>query len=175
MEISRFFYEIDYPVWFALYTKPNHEKRVYKCLKCFNIESFLPLRIITTKDFKEIEIPLFRSYVFLKVIPRTKEFYIAMDLKGSMGYVKFNNIPAIIKEKEIEALKKLIENGNKRIFPVYEINEGKEIIFKRGPFAGYKIIIKNFDEKRNIIIAWIKEIFAGGALYIKKEDLLKWI
>ncbi len=172
---SDLFYKIDYPVWFALYTKPNHEKRVYECLKCFNIESFLPLKIIQTKNLKEIKVPLFRSYVFLKTIPGTKEFYIAMDLKGVLGYIKFNNIPAIIDEREIEALKKLIENGDKRIFPVYEIKEGKEIIFKRGPFAGYKIIIKNFDEKRNMIIAWIKEIFAGGALYIKKEDLLKWI
>lgn len=175
MEISELFYKIDYPVWFVLYTKPNHEKKVYECLKCLNIEAFLPLRRITTKNFKEIEAPLFRSYVFLKLIPRTKEFYLAMDLKGSMGYVKFNNIPAIIDENEIEILKKLVENGNKKIFPVYEIKEGKEIILKRGPFAGYKIIVKNFDEKRNIIIAWIKEIFAGGALYINKEKLLKWI
>jgi len=175
MDVPEFFYKIDYPVWFALYTKPNHEKRVYECLRCFDIESFLPLRIITTKNFKEIEVPLFRSYVFLKLIPRTKKFYMAMDLKGSMGYVKFNNIPAIIDEREIEALRKLIENGNKRVFPVYEIKEGKEITLKRGPFANCKIIVKSFDEKRDIIIAWIKEIFAGGALHIKKEDLLKWI
>lgn len=175
MEIPEFFYKIDYPVWFALYTRPNHERKVYECLKCFNIEAFLPLRTITTKNFKEIEVPLFRSYVFLKLIPRTKEFYLAMDLKGSMGYVRFDNIPAIIDEKEIMALKKLIENGNKGIFPVYEIKEGKEITFKRGPFAGHKIIVKNFDEKRNIIIAWIEKILAGGALYIKKEDILKWL
>lgn len=30
----------------------------------------------------------------------------AMDLKGSFGYVKFNRTPAIIDDREIEALKK---------------------------------------------------------------------
>ena len=175
MDTAEFFYKINYPIWLCIYTKPRHEKKIYEYLKSFNIETFLPLRIVITKNFREIEVPLFPSYVFLRTIPRTREFYMAMDLKGSFGYVKFNGVPAIINDKEIEALKKLIENGNKMIFPVYDIKGGKELTFRRGPFAGYKIIVKDFDERRNIIIAWMKEILAGGALYIKKEDFLRWI
>jgi len=169
------FYRIDYPVWFALYTKPNHEKKVDKILKTFKIESFLPTRIIRAKNLKELEVPLFRSYVFLKVIPRTPPFYMAMDIKGCTGYVKFNNLPAIIDEKEILCLKKLIENSKDKIFPVYEIKEGKEVNFKNGPFRGCNAIVKKNDEKRNLIIAWIKEIFAGGALEVNREEFLKWL
>jgi|GEM_PF-2057164 transcription antitermination factor NusG len=173
--MKNFFYEINYPVWLVLYTKPNNEKKVYNILQTFQIESFLPTRIIRSKNFKEVEIPLFRSYVFLKTIPRTKHFYIAMDLKGSMGYVKFNGIPSIIDEKEIFSLKRLVENKKDKIFPVYNIEGGKEITFRNGPFAGYTVVVKEFNEKNNLIIAWIKEIFAGSAFQIKKEEFLKWI
>jgi transcription antitermination factor NusG len=172
---SENFYKIDYPVWFAIYTKPNHEKKVDKILKTFKIESFLPTRIIRTKNLKELEVPLFRSYVFLKVIPRTPPFYIAMDIEGSLGYVKFNNLPSIIDEKEILCLKKLIDNSKDKVFPVYEIKEGKEIYFKSGPFKGYNAIVKKIDERRNLVIAWIKEIFAGGALEVNREEFLKWL
>lgn len=172
---TEFFYRVDYPVWFALYTKPNHEKKIHNILKTFHIESFLPTRIIRSKNFKEVEVPLFRSYVFLKTIPRTKHFYIAMDLNGSMGCVKFNGIPSIIREEEILSLKKLVENGRDKIFPVYDIKKGREITFRNGPFAGYTVVVKELDEKKNLIIAWIKEIFAGGAFQIKKDEFLKWI
>ncbi len=169
------FYKIDYPVWLALFTKGNHEKKVYNYLKKFNIESFLPTRIIYTSPGKEREIPLFRSYVFVRVIPRTQPFYIAMDAFGAVGYVKFNNVPAIIKDEEIESLKILSENYKKRVFPIYNLSEDEEIVFKRGPLKGVKAKIKEINDKRNLIVVWIKEILAGAALEIKKEQLLDWI
>lgn len=174
-EKKEVFYQIKYPVWLALYTKPNHERKVHQILQTFKIQSFLPTRIITTKSLREKEVPLFRSYVFLKVVPRTEPFYMAMDLKGVIGYVKFDGVPSIISEEEIITLKKMIEEYKHKVFPVYEISEGKEIKFSRGPFAGYRIIIKEVDHKKSIVVAWIKEIFAGAALNIRKEKLLKWI
>ena len=56
--------------WFAIYTKPKAEKKVFDQLVKYNFEAFLPLKkeIHRWKDrLKKVEVPLFNSYVFVKV------------------------------------------------------------------------------------------------------------
>jgi transcription antitermination factor NusG len=56
--------------WYALYTKPRWEKKVYKGLSQKGIESYCPLNKVKRKwsdRIKTIEEPLFKSYVFVKV------------------------------------------------------------------------------------------------------------
>ncbi len=174
-ELKDKFYQIKHPVWLALFTKGNHEKKVHNYLKKFDIETFLPTRIIYVSPGKEREIPLFRSYVFVKVTPRTKPFYIAMDAEGVVGYVKFNNIPAIITEEEIKSLKIITDKHKKDVFPVYSLEEEEEITFKRGPLKGVRAKIKKIDEKNNLVIVWIKELLSGAAVKLKKNLLIEWL
>ena len=56
--------------WYALYTFPRFEKKVYKRLVERGIEAYLPLqkKLRKWKDRKKwIEEPLIRSYIFVKI------------------------------------------------------------------------------------------------------------
>ncbi|MCB0292804.1 MAG: antitermination protein NusG, partial [Calditrichaeota bacterium] len=56
--------------WYALYTRPRHEKKVFDQLQEKRIEAFLPL----TKELRQwkdrrrwVETPLFTGYVFINI------------------------------------------------------------------------------------------------------------
>jgi len=56
--------------WYALYTRPRHEKKVYDQLVEKGVTSFLPLieQVRQWKDRKKrIMMPLFSSYVFVRI------------------------------------------------------------------------------------------------------------
>jgi transcription antitermination factor NusG len=56
--------------WYAIYTKPNHEKEVYRQLQDQSIRSYLPLYTTVrqwSKRKKKLSIPLFNCYVFVNI------------------------------------------------------------------------------------------------------------
>ena len=54
--------------WYALYTKPRWEKKVYRLLSERGMEAYCPLNKVKKKwsdRIKLVEEPLFKSYVFV--------------------------------------------------------------------------------------------------------------
>src|SRR5437016_13905674 len=67
-ELSATWYE---PFWYARYTRSRHEQVVRNQLKDKGIQNFLPLymKVSQWKDRrKEINIPLFPGYLFVKIL-----------------------------------------------------------------------------------------------------------
>ena len=57
--------------WYAIYVKSRHEKVIFSELQKKGIESSLPL-MTTIRQWsdrkKKVEVPLFRSYLFVKIV-----------------------------------------------------------------------------------------------------------
>ncbi|HPG10526.1 MAG TPA: UpxY family transcription antiterminator [Chitinophagaceae bacterium] len=95
--------------WLAVYTKPRWEKKVNKLFKEKGLESYCPLNKVRRKwsdRMKIVEEPLFKSYVFVKASneDRTR----VRMTNGAINFVYWDGKPAIIKEKEIIAIKKFL-------------------------------------------------------------------
>lgn len=96
--------------WYAIYTKPRWEKKVNALLTQKAIESYCPLNKVRRKwsdRIKTIEEPLFKSYVFVKINDEDRT-NVRMT-SGVVNFVYWNGKPAVIKEKEIQTIKRFLD------------------------------------------------------------------
>src|SRR5215831_9980503 len=96
--------------WYAIYTRPRWEKKVNQLLLEKGVESYCPLNKIRRKwsdRLKVVEEPLFKSYVFVKV--QDGERSMVRTTNGVINFVYWDKKPAVIKEKEINAIKRFLD------------------------------------------------------------------
>jgi transcription antitermination factor NusG len=96
--------------WYAIYTRPRWEKKVNSLLTQKGVESYCPLNKVRRKwsdRIKTIEEPLFKSYVFVKITEEERA-NVRMT-NGVVNFVYWNGKPAIIKEKEIDTIKRFLD------------------------------------------------------------------
>jgi transcription antitermination factor NusG len=96
--------------WLAIYTRPRWEKKVNQLLQEKGIESYCPLNKIRRKwsdRYKIIEEPLFKSYVFVKV--NEDERKNVRLTNGAINFVYWDGKPAVIKEREIAAIRRFLD------------------------------------------------------------------
>lgn len=106
--------------WLAIYSRPRWEKKVNQLLLEKGFESYCPLNKVRRKwsdRVKIVEEPLFKSYVFVKV---NEEHRTAVRMtSGVINFVYWNGKPAVIKEKEINAIKRFLnEYENVEVHPM---------------------------------------------------------
>jgi transcription antitermination factor NusG len=95
--------------WLAVYTRPRWEKKVNQLLTEKGLESYCPLNKVRRKwsdRMKIVEEPLFKSYVFVKVNDNDRSA--VRMTNGAINFVYWNGKPAVIKEKEIIAIKRFL-------------------------------------------------------------------
>jgi transcription antitermination factor NusG len=110
--------------WLAVYTRPRWEKKVTQLLTQKGIETYCPLNKVRRKwsdRVKIVEEPLFKSYVFVKVTDEDRNG--VRTTNGAINFVYWNGKPAVIKEKEIIAIKQFLDE--------YENVEAKPIDIKK--------------------------------------------
>jgi transcription antitermination factor NusG len=133
--------------WFAIYTRPRWEKKVNQLLLQKDIEVYCPLNKVRRKwsdRIKTVEEPLFKSYVFVKVADeeRTK----VRMTEGVVNFVYWDGKPAIIKEKEIQTIKRFLDEYENVEVVKMELNEGDRVQVIAGPMMdqeGKVIEVKN--------------------------------
>ena len=95
--------------WLAIYTRPRWEKKVSKLLTEKGLESYCPLNKVRRKwsdRVKVVEEPLFKSYVFVKVSDDDRTA--VRMTPGAINFVYWDGRPAVIREKEINAIKRFL-------------------------------------------------------------------
>ncbi|MET0391945.1 MAG: UpxY family transcription antiterminator [Chitinophagaceae bacterium] len=106
--------------WLAIYSRPRWEKKVNQLLTEKGLESYCPLNKVRRKwsdRVKIVEEPLFKSYVFVKISDedRTK----VRMTPGVINFVYWSGKPALIKEKEINTIKRFLnEHENVELQPM---------------------------------------------------------
>lgn len=94
----------------AVYTRPRWEKKVNQLLTEKGFESYCPLNRVRRKwsdRVKVVQEPLFKSYVFVKVNDADRTA--VRMTHGTINFVYWNGKPAVIKEKEITAIKRFLD------------------------------------------------------------------
>ncbi|MBN2028712.1 UpxY family transcription antiterminator [bacterium] len=139
--------------WYALYTRSRYEKKVNDQLKDKGIESYLPLRNVLRKwsDRKKwIEEPLFRCYVFVHVDPVTR--FQALQTYGCVRYVTFNSKPAIVRDEEIENIRRILRESPD-VEPCTGLSRGDIVEIVCGPLSGLRGRLEAIHNQRRLIVS----------------------
>jgi transcription antitermination factor NusG len=126
-------------IWHVIYTRPRWEKKLNNLLLEKNIESFLPL-YKTIRQWsdrkKKVELPLFNSYLFVNI--SKNQYYEVLNTPGAVRYIYFEGKAAILSDKQIEAIKLLIQSDI--TFEVLEnvLPVGTTVAITKGALQGLK-------------------------------------
>ena len=128
-------------LWYAVYTRAQHEKQVATQLAGQLLECFLP-RYESVRRWKDrrvvLDLPLFPGYVFvhLELPDRLK----VLQIPGVVNLVEFGGVPCPIPEEEIEALQSCLA-CRVRMQPHPYLSVGRRVLVKSGPLAGLEGIL----------------------------------
>ncbi|MCC8426379.1 UpxY family transcription antiterminator [Mucilaginibacter sp. UR6-11] len=140
--------------WLVIYTRPRWEKKVEKQLNEQGIEAYCPLRQVQNQwadRKKKVSLPLFNSYVFVRVDLR--EDATVLYTMGVLNYVYFMGKPAVVSDKTIEDLKINITLYNDiEVVNIRNISVGDHVLIKQGVFVNQKGQVLQVNGKNVLMI-----------------------
>lgn len=114
--------------WYAVYTKPQSEKKVAALFTKKKIEVFIPMVYVKTKTFRKHKFvfePLFKSIVFVKATEEDTQ--LLKQTNGVINLLYWLGKPAIIDASEITVIKNFTESyKNIRLEPTL-VNGDEEV------------------------------------------------
>ncbi len=158
--------------WYALYTRPRHEKKVFEALQEKGIEAFLPL-IKTLRQWKDrrkwVEVPLFNSYVFVNIEYRDR--FAALQTRGVVRIVAFGGTPATIPDWQIQQLRQVIEHPETLQAETY-LKAGDYVEVVSGPFRGIRGYLREIRGETRVAIL-IDGIFQSASFVVDRSMVKK--
>jgi transcription antitermination factor NusG len=141
--------------WFAVHTYARHEKVVAQAVREQGIASFLPLvkQVRQWSDRRKVvELPLFGCYVFVKISPTSKQRVRVLQTNGVLSFVGTHGMGIPIPEKQIEAVRLLVEEQ----LPVCShpfLKVGQRVRIRSGALAGMEGILVSRSGERALVIS----------------------
>src|SRR5215469_16612490 len=121
--------------WFALYTRPRHEKTAFRYMQVVGMEGYLPLLCQRRKWRNgcavEIQDPLFPSYLFMRSTVRGMRR--ALHVPGIVRIVNCLGVSSIIADEQIETLRTGLRLRTFTRHPY--ITVGQQVRIIAGPLA----------------------------------------
>ena len=143
------------PRWYAVMTRAKHEKVVAQRLRDRGMETFLPTITQTHRwsdREKQVEVPLFGCYVFVKVNLTNESFYRVSNLDGVFRIVgsRAEGTPSI-PDEQIEAIEKLLEQKVSWSMHPF-LNVGQRVRIRGGSMDGVEgILVACARERKQVI------------------------
>jgi transcription antitermination factor NusG len=119
--------------WYAVYTKPRWEKKVHGLFIEKGLVSYCPLNKVRKRwsdRIKLVEEPLFKSYVFVQV-HEEEQLQVRM-VNGVLNFVYWNGKPAVVKEQEIDTIRKFLNEYEEVEVKPMNLQANQEVMVKRG-------------------------------------------
>ena len=158
--------------WYALYTRPRHEKKVHDQLMEKGVESFLPLQK-EKRNWKDrrkvVEMPLFNGYVFINI--HLKDRYTALQTHGVVRLVGFGGEPACIPDWQIEQLQRVIVDSDSFQAEEY-LKVGDYVEITGGPLKGIRGYLRESRGESRVAIL-IDGIYQSTSFIVDRELLQK--
>ena len=138
--------------WYAVYTKPRAEKKVFERLEDKEIETFLPLieKVRIWKDRKKkLEIPLFPGYLFVRFDYKNRFDILQTD--GIVKIINFRGVPAVVPDWQIDSLRRLLEHPETlQLENAMQPDDLVEVT--EGPFKGIKGCVRTVKDVSRLVI-----------------------
>jgi transcription antitermination factor NusG len=141
--------------WYALHTRPRHEKAVVQRLTDHGVETFLP--VVTevhrwSDRKKKVELPLFSCYVFAKFISRREERLRMLRVDGVLGLVGSYSEGTPIPDEQIDAVRTLVEGALPwSAYPFLKI--GQRVRVRSGALDGVEGVLVSRNGSSTLVIS----------------------
>ena len=151
--------------WYVLYTSPRAEKQVKERIDLLGIECWLPLHRsprVWSDRVKMVEVPLFNSYLFVRCTD--PELRALVRVYGVARIVYFNGKPAVVRQKEIDAIKEFLEKASERT-----LCPGEEVEILCGVMKHVSGKVKKI--KKNHLVLFLEQL--GATVCVKLDDVAR--
>ncbi|PVD52018.1 antitermination protein NusG [Terrimonas sp.] len=149
--------------WHAVYTKPRWEKKVFALLEEKGIIAYCPLNKVRRKwsdRYKIINEPLFKSYVFVKINEDEKKK--VRMIPGVVNFVYWNGKPAIIKEEEINIIRRFLNEYEFVAIEPVQLRQRQRVKIMSGIFMDQEgVVIRSGKNKVQIILESLGFMLTG--------------
>lgn len=139
--------------WYVVYTKPKWEKKIAVQLQNNGIECYCPV-IVQMRQWsdrkKKVEVPLFNSYVFVRLNENDRNA--VFDNVGVVRYLFWLGKPAIVRDDEINIIKKWLNSSHNIDVEVASYHIGDSIALESGPFSTQKATIKEITKTHYVLV-----------------------
>ena len=129
--------------WYAVSTKPNHEKQVEQNIRRWGVECFLPLlqeSKIIRRTKRTVISPLFPGYLFVR-INLAEHYRTVTYARGVRKMVEFGSNPAEIDKGVIDAIKSKVADAHAYVMEKpKDLGSGQIVQIKDGPLVGIEAV-----------------------------------
>jgi transcription antitermination factor NusG len=145
---------VDKKSWYAVYTKPRWEKKVYALMLEQGMEAYCPLNRVRKKwsdRIKWVDEPLFKSYVFVRIAEA--EMTNIRMVNGVVNFVYWLGRPAKVKDAEIEVIRKFLNEYSEVVATPVNLQKDARITIRRGALMDKEAtVVKVMNNKVQVII-----------------------
>jgi transcription antitermination factor NusG len=141
--------------WYAIRTRSRHEKMVADQLEKLGVENFLPL-VKRTRQWsdrtKEVELPLFSGYTFVRVVLSSPDRLRVLQTHGVAGFVGINCCGTAIPDNQIEDIRTLLASD----IPFEEqpfLRVGQRVRVRGGALDGVEGILSAQNDDHSLVIS----------------------
>ena len=127
--------------WYAAYTCPRHEKKVFSALQMREVEAFLPTYKAVHRWKNgvkaDLDLALFPGYVFVHI--NLRDQLRILQVPSLVTLVGFGSGPTALPSADIEALKTGLSQLHCEPHPF--LQTGQQVNIKSGPLSGMSGIL----------------------------------
>src|SRR6266481_1322562 len=159
------------PLWYAVYTNANHEKRVAQQLGQRSIEHLLPLydSVRRWKDRRvHLQMPLFPGYVFVRFALRDR--LQVLQIPSVAHLVSFGGHPAPLPEEDIRVIQNCVNHGC-QVEPHPYLQAGRRARVRSGPLRGMEGIILRRKNRTRFVLSF-ELIMRSVAVEVDETELV---
>lgn len=141
--------------WFAVQTKPRHEKRVAAELEEKGVVAFLPLfpEVRQWSDRKrKVHLPLFSNYVFVRLGGERNARINVLQTNGVFRFVGVRGMGVPIPDEQIETVQAIVQ-GRVPFSPHPFIDVGQKVRIRGGSLDGICGVLAGINDDRSLIVS----------------------
>ena len=156
--------------WYALYTKPRWEKKVYRLLSERGKEAYCPLNKVKKKwsdRVKLVEEPLFKSYVFVHIEDGEKTDVRQVD--GVLNFVYWNGKPAVVRDKEINDIRRFMNEYTDVEASAIDIKPDTRVLIRSGVMMDKEATVQRVLGNRVEVL--IESLGYRLVAYVEKKNI----
>lgn len=160
--------------WHAIYVSSRQEKKVYAKLLEKGVEAYLPLKKTLNQwsDRKKwVYSPLISGYVFVKSSEIIKPQI--LQTRGVVSFVRYNNREAVIRQSEIDILKRIEEFGYEVNVFAEKIGRGDQFVVFQGPLKGLEVEVLELNDDDSVCVFVMDSIAQNFKLKLPKAMMKK--
>lgn len=142
-------------MWFAVQTRPRHEKKVSLELAEKGLQSFLPLQCARRRwsdRYKWVELPLFSQYLFVRISPDAEMRIRVLRTVGVIRFAGASGGGTPVPDAQIESLQAIMKQ-RVPLAPHSYINVGERVRIRGGALNGVEGVLVAIKDDRRLVVS----------------------